>query len=145
MKQLLGILLGAATALAVCGAAFAQTNTMDSMHNAMSSTSIQAVIGQENSSNQTGSVSIKNVSGGVQVTIALKNEPAGASEPAHIHQGTCAKLNPAPWKPLSNVIDGKSSTMVAGVTVAQLKAAHYAVNVHQSAANLAHYVACADL
>jgi hypothetical protein len=137
--------LTAATAVAATAAAAAQSNAMNGMQNAMSAHTINATMGAQNGSNQTGTVNIKDVTGGVTVTVTLKNEPSGASEPAHIHEGTCAKLNPAPWKPLNNVVGGTSVTTVKGVTVAQLKAAHYAVNVHKSAADLAHYVSCGDL
>ncbi|MBV9719207.1 MAG: hypothetical protein JOZ77_07795 [Candidatus Eremiobacteraeota bacterium] len=102
-------------------------------------------LGAQNGSKQDGQAFLNDTSGGLKVKIALKNEPAGASEPAHIHQGTCAKLNPAPWKALSNVVNGTSVTTLPGVTLAQLKKAHYAINVHESAANLKHYVSCGDL
>jgi Cu/Zn superoxide dismutase len=125
--------------------AFSQSNTVNDAHNAMQSSTLDVKLGEQNKSNQTGSVTIADVSGGVKVTIALKNEPAGASEPAHIHMGTCDKLNPAPWKPLNNVVSGSSVTTLSGVGVAGLKKGTYAVNVHESAANLAHYVACGDI
>ena len=136
----------AAVAIAALTApALSQSNTVNDMHNAMQSSTLDVKLGEQNKSNQTGSVTIADVAGGVKVTISLKNEPAGASEPAHIHMGTCDKLNPAPWKPLNNVVNGSSVTTVSGVGVAGLKKGTYAVNVHESAANLAHYVACGDL
>ena len=135
------LLLVAAIAVPV----LAQTNTENSMHNAMSKTSLNINMGQQNDSKQDGTATIKAVEGGILVTVSLTNTPANASEPAHIHQGTCAKLNPAPWKPLNNVVDGKSVTTVKGVTIADLKKSHYAVNVHKSAADLATYVSCGDI
>lgn len=126
-------------------AAYAASNTMNHVMNAFSGHSLTLNMGAQNGSKQSGQTWLKDTSGGLNVKIQLKNEPAGASEPAHIHQGTCAKLNPAPWKPLSNVIKGVSVTTLPGVTLAQLKKAHYAVNVHQSAANLGRYVSCGDI
>ena len=131
--------------VAVATPAVAQTNAMNRMHNAMSAHKLNVVLGQQNNSGQKGSATITDVSGGVSVQIALSGEPAGATEPAHIHLGSCAKLNPAPYKPLSSVVGGKSTTVVHGITVADIKKGRYAINVHKSAAQLTHYVACGDL
>lgn len=139
------------TALAVAAAvltalpAFATPNAMHGMHNAMSSKVLNLNMGEQNHSKQTGTATVKDVPGGVWVKVSVVNERKGASEPAHIHKGTCAKLDPAPFKALSNVVNGTSVTTIKGITVAQLKKAHYAVNVHQSASNLKHYVSCGDL
>ena len=138
-------ILAAVAALAVTGSAFATPNTMHRMHNAMSGKVQNINMGPLNGSKQNGTATIKGVPGGVWVKVAVFNEPKGASEPAHIHAGTCDKLNPAPWKPLSNVVNGTSTTTIKGVTVDQLKGAHYAINVHASAANLKKYVSCGDL
>jgi hypothetical protein len=102
-------------------------------------------MGQQNSSGQAGNASVTDVKGGANVTINIKSEPKGASEPAHIHQGTCKKLDPAPWKPLTPVVNGKSFTHVPGLSVAQLKKGKYAINVHKSANDLKTYVSCGDL
>jgi len=143
--RLLRWILTAGTALAVTATAFATPNTMHKMHNAMSSKVLNINMGPQNGSKQNGTATVKDVSGGVWVKVAIFNEPKGASEPAHIHMGTCAKLNPAPYKPLSNVVNGTSVTTVKGVSVTSLKKSHYAINVHQSAANLKRYVSCGDL
>jgi len=123
----------------------AATNTGNHVMNAFSAHSLTINLGAQNNSRQDGQAFLNDTSGGLKVKIAVKNEPAGASEPAHIHQGTCAKLNPAPWKALSNVVNGVSVTTIPGLTLAELKKAHYAINVHESAANLKHYVSCGDI
>lgn len=102
-------------------------------------------MGAPHGSKEDGQVFLNDTSSGLKVKIQLNNEPAGASEAAHIHQDMCAKLNPAPWKPLSSVVNGLSVTTISGLAIADLKKAHYAINVHQSAANLTHYVSCGDL
>jgi hypothetical protein len=102
-------------------------------------------MGQQNNSGQAGNASVTDVKGGVDVAIHLKSEPKGASEPAHIHRGTCTKLNPSPWKPLNPVVNGQSMTRLDGVTVAQIKKGKYAINVHKSANDLKTYVSCGDL
>lgn len=124
---------------------FSAPNTVNHMNNAMSAHSMTINLGAQNNSKQDGQAFLNDTPNGLRIKVQLKNEPAAASEPAHIHQGTCAKLNPAPWKPLSNVVGGLSVTTIKGLTLADLKKAHYAINVHQSAANLGHYVSCGDL
>lgn len=138
-------LLVPVVALGFSAQAVAATNTMNHMNNAMSAHAMTINLGAQNGSKQDGQAFLNDTSAGLKVKLQLKNEPAGASEPAHIHEGTCAKLNPAPWKGLSNVINGVSVTTVKGVTIAQLKSGKYAINVHQSAANITHYVSCGDI
>src|SRR5579884_2387685 len=122
-----------------------QMNPLHVAHNEIAGHSLQINMGQQNNSGQAGNASVTDVKGGANVTINLKSEPKGASEPAHIHQGTCTKLNPAPWKPLNSVVNGTSVTTLSGVTIAQLKKGHYAINVHKSATDLKTYVSCGDL
>ncbi|MBV8636463.1 MAG: hypothetical protein JO322_00115 [Candidatus Eremiobacteraeota bacterium] len=137
--------MAVAAAAALAAPAFATSNSKLNAQNQHSNTALNVNMGAQNSSKQDGMASVKDVSGGVLVKIALENTPSGSSEPAHIHKGTCAKLDPAPWKPLSNVVGGKSTTTVPGLTVADLKKAHYAVNVHKSTSDLKTYVSCGDL
>jgi len=144
LKKLNPLLVAAIGALSVAPALAAPT-VVNNVNNAMSAHAMTINMTEQNKSKQDGQVFLNDTSGGLKVKVQLKNVPAGASEPAHIHQGTCAKLNPAPWKPLSNVVDGLSVTTIPGLTIAELKKAKYAINVHQSAANLKHYVSCGDL
>ncbi len=132
-------------ALGLTGSAMGAPNTMNHVDNAMSAHSMTINLGAQNGSKQDGQAFLNDTPDGLKVKVQLKNEPSGASEPAHIHEGTCAKLNPAPWKPLSNVVGGVSTTTIKGLTLAEVKKAKYAINVHQSAANLGHYVSCGDL
>ena len=143
--RLLRWMITAGTMLALTGTAFAVPNALHRMHNAMSSKVLNINMGAQNGSKQNGTATLKDIAGGVWVKVSVFNEPKNASEPAHIHTGTCKKLNPAPYKPLSNVIHGTSVTTVKGITVASLKKSHYAVNVHESAANLKRYVSCGDI
>ena len=122
-----------------------QLNPLHMAHNAMSGHVLNINMGAMNGSKQDGSATVADKGKGVLVTIHLNNEPKGASEPAHIHQGTCKNLNPAPWKPLKNVVGGVSVTPVAGVSVAEIKKGHYAINAHKSLNDLKTYVSCGDL
>jgi len=105
---------------------------------------INVTINPQNDSKQSGTATITDVPGGIEVKVALTGAPDGASEQMHIHQGTCAKLNPAPYKALANVINGASTTKVSGISTADLLKGTYAINVHDQQ-NLAHYVACGDI
>jgi len=98
----------------------------------------------QNGSGESGSAKLTAKGSQTLVVIKLKGEKAGASQPAHIHPGSCAKLNPVPKYPLSPVVGGVSSTLVAA-PIATLTNGHYAINVHASAANLKLYVSCGDI
>ncbi|MFZ8844362.1 hypothetical protein [Thermoflexus sp.] len=65
-------------------------------------------------------------------------------QPAHIHEGTCANLNPKPAFPLTPVRDGKSTTVV-NVKLADLLAKPFAINVHKSAQEISVYVSCGEI
>lgn len=136
--------MAVAAAAALTAPAFATSNSKLNAENTHSKTALNINMGALNGSKEDGMASVKDVSGGVLVKIALTNASANA-QPAHIHKGTCAKLDPAPWKPLNNVVGGKSTTTVPGITVADLKKGHFAINVHKSASDLKTYVSCGDL
>ena len=78
-----------------------------------------------------------------EVQLALTGNKPGEQYPAHIHQGTCAKLTPTPRYPLQPVINGLSNTTVQ-VSLKDLQSSPYAVNVHDPKAPTK-YVACADI
>lgn len=98
-----------------------------------------------NSSNEDGSATVtQEQGGGVKVVVTLKNAPADA-QPTHIHIGTCGNIKAAPEYALTSVVNGTSTTEVKGVTLDQLLAGHYAINVHKSADDLGTYVSCGDI
>jgi hypothetical protein len=107
--------------------------------------SVTVPIQAQNGSNQTGVATLTPTSDGkTKVDIAIKGEPDGAIEPAHIHKGPCKTLNPKPSYPLTPVTGGKSSSVV-DAPLSQLQAATLAINVHESAAAIQTYVACGDI
>jgi hypothetical protein len=79
-----------------------------------------------------------------KVVISLDGAPAGTPQPAHIHEGSCANLDPTPKYGLENVVDGKSTTEV-DEPLDELRAEDYAINVHKSGTDLKTYVACGDI
>ncbi len=99
-------------------------------------------LGEQNKSGETGTATITSQGAGkTQIVLDIKGAPAEA-QPAHIHDGTCAALDPKPRIPLQNVVNGKSTTVVDLPMSAVSKGA---VNVHKSASDLKTYVACGDL
>ena len=107
----------------------------------------------QNGSNETGTVTLSQTPKGVVVSVVTDTAP-DSPQPAHIHKGSCAKLDPSPAFPLTMISKGSNSmgaakgvsmTTLTGVTLAQLESGQYAVNVHKSAAEAKTYVACGDI
>src|SRR5690348_5263669 len=66
---------------------------------------ITVQLNAQNGSGEDGTATIQAVGANdVKVTIYLKNGTA-EPQPAHIHTGTCANLNPTPKYPLTNVVN----------------------------------------
>ena len=128
MKPLVPTVAAAAFA-AMTGIALAQSSP------------ITVQLGEQNKSGETGTATITPQGNKTQIVLQMKGAPAEA-QPAHIHDGTCAALDPKPRIPLQNVTDGKSTTTV-DVPISQVMKG--AINVHKSASDLKTYVACGDL
>jgi hypothetical protein len=106
------------------------------------------------SSGEWGTAELSKYAGNqTKVVLSLNHVPGGANQPAHIHTGHCgAGLGAVKW-PLSNVhrmtIFGygpASSTTILNVPFWQINSgAAEAINLHQSSANLGHYMACGNL
>ena len=130
-------LILAATTVAMAGS----SNSMMGMSGGMKLT---VTMHAQNGSNENGTARLWQTGKNLTVDIMLNNAPASA-QPAHIHEGTCAKLNPAPKYPLANVVNGRSHTVVKGITIADLLKSKFAINVHKSAADIPTYVSCGDI
>lgn len=101
-------------------------------------------LGPQNNSGERGTATLTADGSRTRVEINLAGAATGSSQPAHIHEGTCAKLDPKPKYGLSNVVDGKSTSTVPVALDAILDGKH-AINVHKSAQEVQTYVACGDL
>ena len=102
-------------------------------------------LGAQNNSGITGTATLEDVAGGqTRVTITVQGAPAGVPMPVHIHEGSCATLNPAPKFTLTPIQNGRSETTVSA-TVADITGGQHAINAHKSAQELAVYVACGDI
>jgi hypothetical protein len=108
---------------------------------------IKVTMSAQNGSNQGGSATITDLKNGmVNVVLDISGPGTTEPQPAHIHRGTCADLDPNPAFPLSNAVDGKSVTEIE-VNFADFTSASdkFAINVHKSAAEASVYVSCGDI
>lgn len=106
-------------------------------------TSLTIPLKAQNGSGEDGTAKLSDTAGGVNVVVAIKGAPATA-QPMHIHSGTCANLGGVVY-PLTNVVNGSSTTTVKGTTIAALMAKPFAINAHKSADDLATYVSCGNI
>ena len=109
-----------------------------------SAKSVTVTMHQQNSSGEKGTARLTQDGDDVVVKIDLTGAPNSA-QPAHIHPGSCAKLDPAPKYPLTNVVDGKSSSRLKGMKLSALETGDFAINVHKSTSDLKTYVSCGDI
>jgi Cu/Zn superoxide dismutase len=106
--------------------------------------SLTLTLNGQNNSGITGTATLTDLGDG-KTRVAIQVGGAGTGpQPAHIHAGSCAQLDPTPAFTLSNVTDGSSTTDV-DATLQQLTANPYAVHMHKSPDELTVYVACADI
>lgn len=103
----------------------------------------QIKLAAQNNSAESGTATMLDGARGLIVRLRL----AGGSgdQPAHIHKGTCEKLDPKPAYALKPAHEGFSETTVPGVTTADLAKGAYAINVHKSTTDLGTYVSCGNL
>ena len=99
---------------------------------------------EQNGSGQNGTVTLLGKSDGTTIVRVRVSNPGTDAEPAHIHVGPCAKLNPKPTYPLSPLVGGISQTTIQ-VPLDTLLGHNFAVNVHKSSKEISAYVSCGDL
>jgi len=105
----------------------------------------QATLLEQNGSGESGQVVVTSSGAdSTQVEITLTGATAGKTQPAHVHAGSCAALNPTPAYPLNDVVDGRSVTVLK-LPISDLLGSRYAVNIHASAQAIGSYIACGDL
>ena len=133
--------LALAVALPLCAATATLAND-DSMSSGAGTVTV--TMNAQNGSGETGKATLHQQGSDVVVHLTLTHG-TGDPQPAHIHTGTCADLNPAPKYPLSNVVDGESMTTLKGMKLADLETGKFAINVHKSTSDLKTYVSCGDI
>jgi hypothetical protein len=100
-------------------------------------------LAEQNGSGESGTATLTADGEKTKVVLNLENAPA-VPQPAHIHEGSCADLDPNPAYGLTNVMDGMSTTEV-DEPLDELREEDYAINVHKSGTDLKTYVACGDI
>lgn len=101
-------------------------------------------LASQNNSGITGTAVVTELPGG-KMRVEIRAMGAGAGpQPAHIHQGTCANLDPAPKFTLASLTNGASTTEVDG-SLRDITASPHAIHLHKAPDELPVYVACADL
>jgi hypothetical protein len=120
--------------LFACASAFAQDKDK----------ALTVKLNEQNGSGESGTATIAVKGDKTEITIKLSGVPQGTAQPAHIHAGTCANLDPKPKIPLKNVVNGTSTTML-DMNAKEVLAGGGAINVHKSTEDLKTYVACGDL
>gem|GEM_PF-837339 len=79
-----------------------------------------------------------------RVVATRSNPPAGAAQPARIHEETCASSNPKPRYPLQSLVDGRPETVV-DVPLAELLAGQFAIDVNEAQQRVNTSVACGEI
>ncbi len=98
----------------------------------------------QNGSGESGKAILTSEGAKTRVFIDVEHAPKGVAQPAHIHEGTCSKLNPKPaWK-LKPVKGGRSTTVVS-VSLDKLLHGTYAINIHKSFSEIKQYVSCGNI
>ena len=130
-----------ASAMATQGAMTSSTG--GSMMANMHAKTMTIVMKALNGSGESGTATLTAMGPKTRVNIGLKGENTTGDQPAHIHAGHCPDPGAVKY-PLKNVVLGKSNTVV-GAPMASLTGGNMSINVHESAKNLARYVACGDI
>ena len=131
MKRLITIILAAMTLFLISGAlAFAHDTTV--------------TLSEQNGSGQNGTAILTDMGDGTTRVVVSVSNGSTTPQPAHIHEGTCANLNPKPAYPLTSVVNGQSETIVP-VDIHHLTEEPYAINLHKSAAEASVYTSCGNI
>lgn len=117
--------------------------TFTQLSAAAATSTLTVPLHEQNGSGESGTATLTQMGSDVKVVVSLKGAPATA-QPAHIHDGTCDKLGGVA-NALTSITGGASTTTVKDLTIDKLLAGTYAINVHESSANLGKYVACGNI
>ena len=105
---------------------------------------IEVPLEEQNGSAQSGTATLTAVGDQTRVVLDLQSRsatPVAPRQPAHIHKGTCEKLDATPAYGLNDVRAGKSTSTV-NVKLDDLIDQTVVINVHESPENVERYVAC---
>jgi hypothetical protein len=137
MKRFLLLASVAALCAVVPGLATAQMSSMGPAH-------LTIPLYSQNDSQETGTATLVQSGPDVLVSVRVQN-PVADNQPAHIHMGTCANLNPRPQYPFPNITNRRTQARIKNVTLASLLETPHAINIHRSTTQASIYVACGDI
>jgi hypothetical protein len=95
-------------------------------------------------SGESGCATPHAVMGSMLLGLKVTGEPKGAVQPAHIHRGKCGSNGPVVI-PLTNVVNGMSSTKIPTAKWKTVNHGGFYINIHESADNIPHIVSCANI
>lgn len=110
----------------------------------MEKKSVTVTLATQNNSGEQGTAELKSEDGKTKVELMVTGAPADIAQPAHIHLNSCATIGGVKY-PLTNVVNGKSETMIDVSLDELLAMLPLSINVHKSAAEAGIYVACGDI
>jgi hypothetical protein len=140
MRSLLGLAL---TALALLAAGCGSDNG-DGAEGGNGDGTMTVELQAQNDSGQSGEASLTEVDDATTRVEVVLSDPPSETQPAHIHEGSCADLNPQPAHALES-LGGGTSTSEVQVSLDELQDGNFAINVHKSDAEIETYVACGDI
>lgn len=146
LRSLLALALSAAALLAAgCGGSeTSDASGDDGAADGSSGKTVTIELDAQNDSGESGTATLTADGATTRIVLALENPASDSPQPAHIHKGVCAELDPAPAYPLANVTDGAAETTV-DVPLDELKNGRFAINVHKSEAEAEVYVSCGTI
>ncbi len=101
-------------------------------------------LSEQNESSESGTATLIEENGNVKVTLNLTGAPAGVTQPAHIHVGSCPDVGAVKYA-LTSPVNGVSETIL-DVTLDQIRSElPLGINVHKSEDEAKVYVACGDV
>lgn len=108
-----------------------------------SSDDIFVMLAQQNGSGESGTATLTPLGDRTKIVLDLKGAVA-PRQPAHIHEGSCEKLDANPAYGLSDVTSG-TSTSTVDTKLSALRRGSFTINVHESADAIGNYVACGEI
>lgn len=105
--------------------------------------SITVNLGPGRDASQTGTAVLAARGNQTEVVVNIQPGAAGVPQPAHIHEGLCPNVGAVRF-PLTNVIDGRSTTMV-NAPLGDLLTGNLSINIHRSQQEAGVYVSCGNI
>jgi hypothetical protein len=103
---------------------------------------VYVTLDELNDSGMSGEAELTETEGGTHVSLMVEGATGG--HPVHIHFGTCDNLGEIA-APLTDIDATGMSETTVDLTLDDLTSGEYAINAHESAANITNYVACGEI